>query len=105
MDVQGVSQVRAALPYPATVTVFMLPPSKGELVARFTQRGAGDAENLARRLQSAQDEIRRVNEYDYLLFNEHVERAVEDLQAIRRAEHLRRQRRADEVNEGWMKSL
>ena len=105
MDVQGVSQVRKVLPYPASVSVFMLPPSKEVLLARFNQRGAGDAENLARRLQSAKKEIERVEEYDYLLFNLDIEQVVEDLQSVRRAEHLRCWRRASEAKELWLKNL
>lgn len=74
------------------VSVFILPPSMAELAQRLKRR-AQDAEDvIARRLRGAADEITHWAEYDYVLVNEDVARSSADLDAILRAERLRRER-------------
>ncbi|WP_147164666.1 guanylate kinase [Pararhodospirillum oryzae] len=100
IDWQGTQQVaenaRADL-----VSVFILPPSVGELERRLKTRAQDSDEVVAKRMAKALDEISHYPEYDYILVNDDLERSIADVRAILRAERLRRQRRvglADFVN-------
>jgi len=86
IDWQGARQVRHLLP--AAVGIFILPPSIEVLSERLQQRGTDTPEVIARRLQAARDEIAHVDEFDYVIINKDFEVAVQDLQAIVRAERL-----------------
>jgi len=70
------------------VGIFILPPSIEVLSQRLQQRGTDTPEVIARRLQAARDEIGHVDEFDYVIINKDFEVAVQDLQAIVRAERL-----------------
>jgi guanylate kinase len=92
IDWQGTRQVVKAMP-DDVVTVFILPPSMAELQTRLERRAEDPPEAIAKRLESARSEIERWQEYDYVLVNEDLDRAFNDLTAILRAERLKRQRR------------
>ncbi|GGB50653.1 guanylate kinase [Tistrella bauzanensis] len=74
------------------VTVFILPPSIVELERRLTTRAQDSAEVVARRMAKAADEMSHYAEYDYVLVNDDVDRSLANLEAILRAERLRRKR-------------
>ncbi len=86
IDVQGASQVRKVLPRDMRVSIFVLPPNRGELEKRLKRRSS--AENVAdqkiiqRRLQTATREIEDYREYDYILVNDKLEDSIESLKAI-----------------------
>jgi guanylate kinase len=90
IDVQGASQVRKSLPREIRVSIFVLPPNRGELEKRLKRRSS--AENVAdqkiiqRRLQTATREIEDYREYDYILVNDKLEDSIESLKAIIRNE-------------------
>jgi guanylate kinase len=87
IDVQGAKKIKRL--YPDAVSVFLLPPSKDELERRLKLRGTEDATVIRRRLANAQDEIRRVIQYDYYIINSNVEDAIGTLQAIIAAERAK----------------
>jgi len=92
IDVQGALQVRATAP--EAVLVFIAPPSEAELERRLRGRDANaDPADLARRLAIARDELALARKYDYLVVNERIETAVENLRAIVLAERCRVDRR------------
>jgi guanylate kinase len=93
IDVQGAEQFTAA--FPASVPVFILPPSAAVLVARLTQRKSEDAGSLARRLRSALAELRAVGRYHYVVVNDDLDQAVERVSAIIDAESVRHERLRD----------
>ena len=66
IDYQGTQQVREKMGAD-TVTVFILPPSMKELRARLERRAEDPRDVIERRLENARNEIRRWNEYDYVL--------------------------------------
>jgi guanylate kinase len=82
IDVQGARQIRERLP--EAVHVFVLPPSGEALVRRLAVRGTEDAEVLERRLRNAGHEIRAVAGFDYVVVNDVLERAVEQLEGVLR---------------------
>jgi guanylate kinase len=87
VDVQGANKIKRV--YPDAVSVFLLPPSRGELERRLRRRGTDPATVIRRRLANAQDEIRRVIKYDYYIVNRDVAEAVGILQAIVQAERAK----------------
>jgi len=88
-DVQGASTVRWKLPN--AITIFLRPPSLEELVPRLAARGTENDEERRIRLATAEREMQRVSEYDYVIVNQRdrLDQAVADLKAIIAAERLR----------------
>ncbi|MFN8652865.1 MAG: guanylate kinase [Gemmatimonadales bacterium] len=91
IEVAGARQVKQR--YPDAVLVFVLPPSGTELVRRLTARQTEGPEALARRMQIAVDELAAVAEYDYVVVNDELNRAVGDVESILSAEIRRTTRR------------
>jgi guanylate kinase len=90
IDVQGALQFKAA--FPGAVTVFVLPPSADVLLRRLRQRRTENPEQLVARLRSAVDELQAVEEYEYVVVNDEVDRAVGRVSAIIDAEMASRER-------------
>ena len=80
--------------YPGGVFVFILPPSVVELERRLRGRGVESKEDIDKRLAKALDEIKEIMWYDYVIFNDHLETAVDTLRSIYVAEKSRRERLA-----------
>lgn len=74
------------------VSVFILPPSGAELERRLHSRAQDSAEVIAQRMAKASDEISHWAEYDYVIVNHDLEESVASVQAILRAERLKRTR-------------
>ena len=91
IDWQGTEQVRAAMPED-TVTVFILPPSFEELRGRIVRRAEDKPDVIDRRLENAREEMRHWRDYDYVIVNEDLQKAYEQLRAIYVAEQVRRTR-------------
>ena len=80
IDWQGARQVRESMP--DCVTVFILPPSLEELERRLRDRRTDSAEVIERRLGEAVSDIGRWGEFDYVIINDDLDRAVADLEAV-----------------------
>ena len=93
IDVQGGAQVKAAWPREA-LTVFILPPSMEELERRLRGRADENEASMQRRLANARLEIEHYALFDYLIVNDELDRAFEELSAVVLAERARRWRRA-----------
>jgi guanylate kinase len=90
IDVQGAVQfVRA---FPLSVTIFILPPSAEVLLERLRGRNTESSAQLAARLQSALQELQQVDEYEYVVINDDLERAVASVESIIDAEVVSRER-------------
>jgi guanylate kinase len=87
IDVQGARQIRHKVP--EAVFVFVLPPSGLILAERLTGRGSEDIEVRRRRLANARDEIRAAAGFDYVVVNDTLEHAVEEVERILLAETRR----------------
>jgi guanylate kinase len=83
IEVQGARQIRAAMP--ETVQVFIAPPSRDALRARLVGRGTDDADQVARRLQTAERELEAQGEFTHVVVNDRLEDAVDELASIVRA--------------------
>jgi guanylate kinase len=87
IDWQGAQQVRRQ--FPGSIGIFILPPSVEELERRLKGRGQDSADIIARRLAAALGEMRHVNEFDYVIINNNLPEALEDLQTVVRSVRLR----------------
>ena len=90
IDVQGARQLRQA--FPASVTVFVLPPSGEVLLDRLRARKTESPEQLVARLHSALQELRAVEEYEYVIVNDDLDHAVQRVSSILDAEVVSRER-------------
>ncbi len=84
IEVQGARQVRARLP--DARLIFLLPPSMQALTGRLAGRATDTAEQVAARLLTARSELAAVEEFDYAVVNDDLERCVANVQAIIAAE-------------------
>lgn len=91
IDWQGVQQLDEVA-HEDLVKVFVLPPSVQDLERRLNARAQDSAEVVAARMAKASDEISHYQEYDYIIINDDVERAFDELRSILQAERLRRRR-------------
>ncbi len=90
IDVQGARQIRAA--FPSSVGVFVLPPSGEVLLDRLRKRKTESPQQLVARLHSALQELRAVEEYDYVVINDELDNAVRRVGSIVDAEVVSRER-------------
>jgi guanylate kinase len=88
IDVQGMQQVKKKLP--EAIAVFIVPPSREDLERRLRSRGQDSDEAITRRLERARQEIASSGEYDFVVVNDDLERASDELQAITVASRCRR---------------
>ncbi len=84
IDPQGAMSVMEKVP--DCVSVFILPPSYAELKVRLHTRNTEQAEEIERRLRNARGEIAQMNRYRYLIVNDSLDLAFEQLLAVVRAE-------------------
>jgi len=96
IDWQGAQQVRARLA-DDIVSVFILPPSMTELHDRLRRRAKDSEKVVIARMAKAVDEVSHYDEYDYVIVNDDLERAVRDLRTILAAERQKR------VRQLWLK--
>jgi guanylate kinase len=99
LDVQGGAAVKRSRPDAALV--FLMPPSMAELARRLRRRASEGPAAIRRRLKDAHREIKASKDYDYLVVNDRLEEAVDQVSAIYRAEGLRQaSHRQNRVPEG-----
>ena len=80
IDWQGAQQVRESMP--GCVSIFILPPSRPELERRLRGRRTDSNEVIARRLRDALGDMSHWDEFDYVIINDNLEEAVDELEAI-----------------------
>lgn len=90
VDYQGARQIKEK--FPDAVGVFILPPSMDELRRRLEGRGADDERSRRRRFKKAREEIEHYPFFDYMIVNDDLERALNDLRGIVLAEGCRQWR-------------
>ncbi len=80
IDVQGAMQVRLSVP--DAVLVFVLPPTADALMQRLRERGTEGEDTLARRIENARGELEKASEFDYVVVNENLDQAIDDIRRI-----------------------
>lgn len=96
IDYQGTQQVLKRAPKDV-VTIFILPPSMRELRARLERRAEDASDVIAKRLENARNEITRWTMYDYVIVNEDIQTALNEVKSILIAERLKRSRSDDGI--------
>lgn len=92
IDWQGGQQIRNSALGRDVVSVFVLPPSIAELERRLRGRAQDSDEVIAGRMAKSQSEISHWAEYDYVIVNNDIDMAFNDLLTILQAERMRRDR-------------
>jgi guanylate kinase len=88
IDVQGARNIKDH--FKDAVSIYVLPPSLEILEKRLRERGTDDEKAIRTRLKKAGKEIKNCVSYDYLLFNDQLDQAVEELKSILIAERCRK---------------
>ena len=91
IEVQGAAKVRSKCP--DAVLIFIIPPSFEELSRRLRGRNTDSEEVIAGRLQKAREEYKQIPKYDYLVVNDKVSAAAEEIISILIAEDCRTKNR------------
>ncbi len=87
IDTQGAAEIKRLLPH--SVLIFIMPPSIEELKRRLYSRGTDSEDTIKMRIARAEHEIRQCIHYDYIVVNDDLEQALNDLKCIIRAERRR----------------
>jgi guanylate kinase len=90
LDVQGGLNIKQA--YPQSVLVFVLPPSFQELERRLRDRRTDEESVIRTRLKNAHREVTFWPQYDFVVINDHLDEAVQHVEAIIVAERCRSSR-------------
>ncbi len=83
IEVDGAESVKFF--FPNAIFIFIIPPTPKELRRRLESRGTESQKDIEKRLAIARREMERIGEYDYLIINDDIETATQDLAAVIRA--------------------
>jgi guanylate kinase len=97
IDVQGAAQIKKKIP--EAVSIFILPPGREKLEWRLRNRGLDSEAVIRRRLDTARREIENYSHYRYILVNDQLEQATDELKAIVLAERVCRSGKKPSVEE------
>ena len=92
IDWQGASAIKKALPK-HVVSIFILPPSLETLKDRLQSRSSDSKADIDKRFKEAIHEISHYVDYDFVVINDDLEKAIDEVYSILKAERLRRTRR------------
>ncbi|CAE6465128.1 unnamed protein product [Rhizoctonia solani] len=97
IEVQGALKVKEK--FPQGVFIFLVPPSLDVLKQRITGRGTENADIIDHRMNVAVEEMNLIHYYDYAVVNDQIDAACHRIQSIIVAEHCRRERFVEELEE------
>ncbi len=97
IDVNGADQIRKKMP--EAVSIFIMPPSVQELRRRLSGRGTDSEEVIEKRMNSALIEIKRAVNYDYIVVNDVIDKAAEDVISIILSGRLKLENQKEIINE------
>ena len=97
IETNGAMQVKRAMP--EAVLIFILPPSVFELRRRLNKRGTEEQDIIDKRVKEAEDEILKAHNYDYIIMNDELDKAIEDFEAILKASKLTNENNKNMIEE------
>ena len=97
IEIQGALQVKKM--YPDALLLFTMPPSAKELENRLVGRGTEAPDVIQQRLAISCKESQYMDQYDYLIINDSLERAVDQVHNIIQAEHFKVERNKSAIDE------
>lgn len=89
IDVKGAKKIKEK--YPESISVFIMPPSIDELASRLKKRNTDNEGEVIRRLKESKREIEASDYYDYMIVNEKLDKAMEELKNIIKTERKNRE--------------
>ena len=106
IDVQGAEKIKKNknLKDFDIVSIFIFPPSFTELKKRLLKRGAEDDESLKIRLKNAKRELERFSDYDYVIINDYLPKAIEEFTSILKSQKLKikyQTQKIEKILENW----
>ncbi len=87
IDVQGAKQIKEL--YPETILIFIMAPSMREVKRRIMMRGDENIDQIISRFKVAYNEINQINDYNYVVVNDDLDKAIAKVEAILVSEKLR----------------
>ena len=97
IEIQGALNVKKM--FPDTLLLFVTPPSAEELKKRLVGRGTETMDVIESRMNRACEEAQGMENYDYLIVNDSLERCVEEMHSIIQGEHRRSSRNCEFMKE------
>ena len=97
IEIQGALNVKKM--FPDTLLLFVTPPSAEELKKRLVGRGTETMDVIESRMDRACEEAEGMENYDYLIVNDSLERCVEEMHSIIQGEHRRSSRNCEFMKE------
>lgn len=97
IEVNGAENIRKM--FPEATLIFIIPPSMTEVKRRLIKRATESDDQIQKRLEIAENEIRRVAEYDYVIINDELDVAVKDAMSIVHAQQFRVDRMKHKISE------
>ncbi|MCL2576127.1 MAG: guanylate kinase [Defluviitaleaceae bacterium] len=96
IEVVGALQVKNV--YPDALLIFLVPPTFEELRSRLKDRGTENDDEIERRIRRAKEEMEELAKYDYLVINDDIDTALEEIRGIVRAEKLKPKRSQSKID-------
>ena len=87
IEIEGALNVKKLVP--EAIFIFILPPTMKELLKRLRNRGTEDDEKIVSRFKTAYREINEISKYNYVVVNDELSEAVQNIEAILKSEKLR----------------
>lgn len=97
VEINGFDNIKKKIP--EAITIFLMPPSVAELERRLKARGTDNDEIVNERLITAIKEIKKANEYDYIVINRDVKQAAEEINNILLSSRLMTERYNNIIDE------
>ena len=91
VDIQGSQEIKRQ--FPDSLSIFILPPSLDILKERIQKRSPNDKMNTDLRLKKAAEEIQRCRDYDFIIINDNLKKAIKEIEAIIVAQRANKNRR------------
>ena len=91
VDIQGSQEIKRQ--FPDSLSIFILPPSLDILKERLQKRSPNEKMNIDLRLKKASEEIKRCRDYDFIIINDDLKKAIKEIEAIIVAQRANKNRR------------
>ena len=91
VDIQGSQEIKRQ--FPDSLSIFILPPSIDILKERLQKRSPNEKMNIDLRLKKASEEIKRCRDYDFIIINDDLKKAIKEIEAIIVAQRANKNRR------------
>ena len=99
LEIETVGAMKIKKAMKDAILIFILPPSVSELRRRLNKRGTEEQSVIDKRVNEAEEEIKKACNYDYVMMNDELEKAIEDFEAILRASKLTNENNINMIEE------